>query len=112
MKIQEFVNFFKNKNIYQIIMAGMADHPQYSGKKLSSIKEGSFSDIRFNEFRLKFFDMKLFSQKFGCSSKDSRTLFIRHIFFDYISNQLKCMEQGFFYSDSIVNSKKEEYFFD
>lgn len=41
-ELNQFIDFFKGKGIYQIMMAGMADHPQYSGKKLAAIQETLF----------------------------------------------------------------------
>jgi hypothetical protein len=102
-ELNNFINLFKKEGIYQIIMAGMADHPQYSGKKLAPIEKTIFFDMNFdNSIIRKFLNMKYFSQQFGCSSADARTLFIRHIFCDYISNQLQYANQGFFYSNPII----------
>jgi len=103
-EIKEFIDFFKEKGLYQIIMAGMADHPQYSGKKLAAIKKAINIDFYNKNSNIinKFLEMKLFSKQFGCSANDARTFFIRHIFCDYVSNQLKYFNQGLFYSSFTI----------
>lgn len=105
---------FENIGMFNILMANMAAHPQYSGRKLSHLKENPFRILKadedqamsllINEVETEFLEMKCLSDKHGCNEFQHDMLFIRHIFCDTVKNQLSCVNKQLFYREQAKNN--------
>lgn len=105
------------------ILANMVIHPQYSGKKLTGIKNFfltpiiscSSKSISDNALLLleSYVNHKHIAENYGCSDNKQSLFYIRHIFCDYVDHQLSLATNGVFYSDAfkrIPVYHKEERF--
>ena len=118
----QFIQRFIRTGLITILLANMADHPQYPGKKLSSVNVNPFFDfVAENENgslcvngsanfadQIKMLgnelaEMQLIANTEKCSKKNPFLFLINHIFCDSISNQLQIYEKN-------KESKKYPYF--
>jgi hypothetical protein len=91
-----------------IIMANMASHPQYSGKKLTVFKDNPFNAIAANgecimtetakNLEQQFLSLKSLANNYGLSAVNSNLLHIRHIFCDQLDRQLQLAGMEYFYN--------------
>lgn len=104
------------------ILANMASHPQYSGRKLAGLNNFFLTPIMSSSSKSisddaalisnDYIKHKLIAEKYGCSEHNQALFYIRHIFCDYISHQMSLTEDGVFYCDNLkkMTYNKEEGF--
>lgn len=91
---QNYVRFFNQYGLYNIFLACMAAHPQYTGNILSSYQNSPFRNIQTEaeglyEMSHELASMKIISEKYGCSLNNQSLLLIKHIYCDTLTNFLK-----------------------
>lgn len=101
----ELENRLNACGIFNIILANMAAHPQYAGKRLEMLKSNPFSyelqrirnspglNAQYYKFlyglNSRFNSMKSLANRLGCTYKNRALYFIKHIYCDTIFNQLE-----------------------
>lgn len=118
---REYTDKIKKIGLLNLIMANMAGHPQYSGKKLTALKDNPFTpmiascnrEISKNALMLElvYREMRDIAQQHGCTQENSNLFFIRHIYTDILQRQLNLIESGQFYSDMLPNSLSQAHNF-
>ena len=82
---ESMVQFY---GIHKMIMSNMAQHPQYTGCKLSAFADNPFLEIdeavidaqELEQINLELEENKIFAVTQGCSMEDTSFFFIRHIY--------------------------------
>lgn len=94
--VEKYVNRVLEENPLKLILANMAMHPQYAGKKLEALRDNPFSLIHSDansanedNFKKDFMDMKQFAIKVGCSMQNPRTFLLRHIYTSKVSDEIQ-----------------------
>ncbi|MBA3285403.1 MAG: hypothetical protein H0U27_10155 [Nitrosopumilus sp.] len=114
--IDSYIAKFNDIGVEHVIMANMATHPQYSGKKLTALKQNPFIPIITsenqdclseaipieNQFKL----MKQMGEEIGCSAANPKLLHIRHIFCDRLDRELQRARDQYFYSTKQITLEK------
>lgn len=97
--IDDFRQRFQALGLKKIMLANMAAHPQYSGKKLEKISFNPFSDleiqgkiIRYELLEKKFLLSKKEAKKNGCAINNPKLFYIVHIFCDNIERKINSNE--------------------
>ncbi len=103
-----YISRLLNVGVIAVILANMAQHPQYAGLKLNDLKNNPYEKIlsNINDDKIKeyfftrqkeFNDNKLLAEKLGCSINNSSLFLLTHVFsesfdesVDKVSNSLSC----------------------
>lgn len=94
---EEYKNRFTQTGLNLIIMANMAQHPQYSGSKLYSVKNNPFNELKLNaeEEKIAYNEkqslmrMKDIALQKGCCQENPSLFFIKHIYCDILNNKIE-----------------------
>lgn len=85
--IRGFIKSFLDLNPYTLILANMASHPQYSGKRLALFRDNPFLELTdFTNNSMvsreteKLCQLRKFAHAQGCSKENQGTWFVRHIY--------------------------------
>ena len=107
--LDSYVSRFNELGLFNIIMANMAGHPQYSGRKLSGLKYNPFAPLVASDHRGIANEAlsleramrlnKNIAESIGCLESNNYLFFIRHIFADITESQLNKINKNIFYSD-------------
>lgn len=100
----EYIIQIREHSIYTIILAYMACHPQYNGKKLHFLSEDLFKLIKENKenqysltddikneihvIENELYQMRLLAEKIGCTKDNKNMFFIRHVYCSNFGNIL------------------------
>lgn len=91
------INSFKKHGLEKIILANMAAHPQYPGKKLDAYKYNPYQNYQGNSHNIldkvhlleqRFLLMQRFSHTIGCSKENPGLFLLKHVYFDSIEKYL------------------------
>ena len=102
----EFKREIKRYSLHDLLLACMASHPQFSGKRLTHLKNNPFKNQTkklANTLEKQLFAYKNLSHYLGCHKEKPMTLFIQHIFADNISQQVSFANGNKFYADQMAS---------
>lgn len=93
---EQFISRFTNIGLIKIVLANMANHPQFSGNRLKDLIYNPYktmlsnvgsTDLVYN-LESELFDMRNYGQTVGCCETHPSLFFIRHIFCNTIGEQI------------------------
>jgi hypothetical protein len=107
----EYIRRFLEIGVYNILLANMAKHPQYSAEEFNSFANNPYHYIRSREYDLlckenilsilderekKLIRMQKLSERLGCCLDNQALLFVAHVFCDILENQVgfNCLKLG------------------
>lgn len=91
----EFVERINQMGLRDLLLANMASHPQYSGQKLTHLRENPFAESatslshKINSFYDELEYFRHVAYKSGCCTQNRSLFFIEHIFYDSLRLRLE-----------------------